>query len=266
MEISKDSELDSNEVKVDNEEQEDFDTSASEKKRSKKPHTLSLEETEDFNAKLKERGVVYLSRIQPRMGPSKVKKLLEEFGVVTRVYLEEEDKSARKRRQRATGSKSGGKRYREGWVEYEDKKIAKRVALTLNNTSITNHKRSVHFGDLWNVKYLSKFQWSHLTEKVAYERRVREQKLKIEMVHARKENQAYSNLVEAGKTMDRIDDRRKKRKAKEEAEGKVDQSGAKKKKPDDDDTTRRARKFKQTMPVQDKSDRSAKKAVLGSLV
>ena len=231
-------------------------------KKAKKPHKLSLEDTEDFNAKLKKRGVVYLSRIPPRMGPSKLKKILSEFGNVTRVYLEEEDKAARKRRQRATGSKSGGKRYREGWIEYEDKKIAKRVSQSLNNTPITNHKRNVHFGDLWNLKYLSKFQWAHLTEKVAFERRVREQKLRIEMVHARKENQAYSNLVEAGKVMDRIENRRKKRKAK----GGDNNSGLSQKSKLNVDDGCRTRKFKQTKPVKDKSDRSAKKTVLGSLV
>jgi ESF2/ABP1 family protein len=223
----------------------------------KKPYQLSLEASEDFNAKLKRRGVIYIARIPPRMGPSKVKTLLSEFGVVTRVYLEEEDKAARKRRQRATGSKSGGKRYKEGWVEYEDKKIAKRVAETLNNTPITNHKRSVHYGDLWNLKYLRKFQWDHLTEKVAYERRVREQKLRIEMINARRENQAYSDLVEAGKVMDRIDERRKKRKSKDKEEkGKVEI----------DDEGHRTRRFKQNKPVEDEGDKSAKKAVLGALM
>lgn len=222
----------------------------------KKPFKLSLEASEDFNAKLKKRGVLYIARIPPRMGPSKVKTLLSDFGVVTRVYLEEEDKAARKRRQRATGSKSGGKRYKEGWVEYEDKKVAKRVAESLNNTPITNHKRSVHYGDLWNLKYLPKFKWDHLTEKVAYERRVREQKLRIEMIHARKENQAYSDLVEAGKVMDRIEERRKKRKTKNDVEGTNEVNN--------DD--HRTRKFKQNKPVEDQNDLPAKKAVLGALV
>merc|ERR1719223_527768 len=100
-----------------------------ENKRQKKVHKLSLKETENFNEKLRRRGLVYLSRIPPRMGPSKVKALLGEFGTVTRIYLEEEDKATRKRRLRASGSKSGGKRYKEGWIEFEDKKVAKRVAL-----------------------------------------------------------------------------------------------------------------------------------------
>lgn len=223
--------------------------------KKKKVHKLLLEETEDFNAKLRKRGVVYVSRIPPRMGPTKAKALLGEFGVVTRIYLEEEDKAARKRRQRASGA-SGGKRYREGWVEFEDKKVAKHIATSLNNTPITNHKRNVHYGDLWNLKYLNKFQWSHLTEKVAYERRIREQRLKIEMMKARKENQAYSSLVEAGKTMDRIESRRRKRGAKDGTSNNNEQNPGKK-----------ARKFRQNRPAtDDTSDHAASKAVLKSLV
>lgn len=229
-------------------------------KKKKKIHKLSLEETEDFNAKLKRRGVIYISRIPPRMGPAKAKTLLGEYGVVTRIYLEEEDKAARKRRQKASGS-SGGKRYTEGWVEYEDKKVAKRVAAALNNAPITNHKRNVHYGDMWNIKYLSKFQWSHLTEKVAYERRVREQKLKIEMMKARKENQEYSALVEAGKTMDRIDARRRKREAKGEN---ADTTNGKRQKVEDGG--KKARKFRQNKPDDHKNDKAASTAVLKSLV
>jgi ESF2/ABP1 family protein len=255
---------DSNHEEVEHDEEKDINDDTTDdiqtvEPRKKKPHKLSLVATEDFNAKLKKRGVIYLARVPPRMGPTKVKQILSDFGVVTRIYLEPEDKAAKKRRQRATGSKSGGKRYKEGWIEYESKKVAKRVASTLNNTSITNHKRSVHFGDLWSMKYLNKFQWDHLTEKVAYERRMREQKLRIEMVNARRENQAYSNLVEAGKVMDRIDKRRQKR-------DNEDGGGNATKKSKKDDAVRATRKFKQTKPVNDKSDRKAKKSVLSSLV
>ncbi len=246
------------------EDEEETRKKDSKKKKKKKVHKLSMNETKDFNAELRKRGVVYIARIPPRMGPAKMKSLLNEFGTVTRIYLEEEDKAHRKRRQKATGARNGGgKRYTEGWVEYSDKKLAKRIALALNNTPISTHKRSVHFGDLWNVKYLSKFQWSHLTEKVAYERRVREQKLRIEMMKARKENQAYSSLVEAGKTMDKIQEKRnKKRKAREEAGGdnNNDDGGIK------SSSSRVKRRFKQNKTFDSQEDGSAKKAVLSSLV
>jgi ESF2/ABP1 family protein len=111
----------------------------------KKVHKLSLVKTEDFNEKLRKRGVLYIARIPPRMTPTKVKSLLSEFGEVTRVYLVEEDPTVRKRRKKVNGG-SGGKRYIEGWVEFASKKIAKHVAASLNTTPITNQKRSPHYG------------------------------------------------------------------------------------------------------------------------
>ncbi|EED92395.1 predicted protein, partial [Thalassiosira pseudonana CCMP1335] len=182
-------------------------------KKKKKIRKLKLTTTQDFNAQLEKRGILYLSRVPPRMGPAKVKTLLSDFGNITRVYLVEEDKTIRKKRRKAGGS--GFKRYTEGWVEFESKKDAKLVGETLNMTRVTNHKRSTHYDDLWNVKYLKGFKWSHLTEKVAYERRVREQKLRVEMMEVRRENASYLAQVEAGKKLDYIDERRKKRKEKE---------------------------------------------------
>lgn len=228
-------------------------------KKKKKVHRLSLTKTVDFNAKLRKRGVLYVARVPPRMTPTKVKSLLSDFGEVTRVYLVEEDAAARKRRRKAGGS--GSKRYIEGWIEFADKKIAKHVAASLNNTPISNHKRNIHYGDLWNLKYLRKFQWAHLTEKVAYERRVREQKLRVEMMHARKENAAYTQLVETGKKLDKIEARRKRRHGNEEGhlhhwEGDTDE----------DKDAKRRRKPRQTKPLEEGGGKSTKKAILGALV
>jgi ESF2/ABP1 family protein len=117
----------------------------------KKVHRLSLAKTEDFNEKLRKRGVLYVARTPPRMTPTKIKALLSEFGEVTRVYLVEEDATVRKRRKKMNGG-SGGKRYLEGWVEFASKKIAKNVALNLNNTTISNHKRNPHYGEKCTVE------------------------------------------------------------------------------------------------------------------
>ena len=78
-------------------------------KKKKKVNKLSLAGSELCTAKLRKRGLVFLYRISVRMGPTKVKSLLSDFGIVTRVNLEEEDKITRKRRKMATGL--GGKRY-----------------------------------------------------------------------------------------------------------------------------------------------------------
>eukprot|EP00934_Nitzschia_sp_Nitz4_P007766 Nitzschia sp. Nitz4//scaffold41_size133979//38717//39589//NITZ4_003336-RA/size133979-snap-gene-0.99-mRNA-1//1//CDS//3329551437//7756//frame0 len=215
-----------------------------------KVHRLSLTETENFNEKLKKRGVVYIARIPPKMTPTKIKSLLSEFAEVTRVYLVEEDPTVRKRRRKETGN-AGGKRYTEGWVEFSDKRKAKHIAQSLNTTPISMHKRNPHFGDLWNLKYLPKFKWSHLTEKVAYERRVREQKLRVEMMQARRETAAYVEMVETGKKLDMIEDRKRKRGEKEPVV--AGKAGTKK-------------RHKQLKPMKEGADRSAKRALLGGLV
>jgi len=241
--------------------EKDSQTKKKKKKKKKKVRKLKLSTTQDFNAKLLKRGIVYLSRVPPRMGPTKVKQLLSDFGEVTRVYLVEEDKTVRKKRRRAGGS--GGKRYTEGWVEFESKKVAKRVGEDLNMTRVTNHKRSVHYDDLWNIKYLKGFKWSHLTEKVAYERRIREQKLRVEMMEVKRENAAYMAQVEAGKKLDFIEERRKKRKEKESGVG-GDAGG--KGKDEDDGLAKKKRKIRQKKPFEGDSAVAAKSAILGSLV
>ena len=234
-----------------------------EKKRKKVIRRLKPSATSDFNKRLERRGIVYLSRVPPRMGPAKVKTLLSDFGDVTRVYLVEEDKSSRKRRRKAGGS--GSKRYIEGWIEFESKKVAKRVGETLNMSRITNHKGSVHYDDVWNIKYLRGFKWSHLTEKVAYERRIREQKLRVEMMEARRENANYVAQVEAGRKLDYIEERQRKRTVKQggrRREGGGDEGNGVE---DKDGMAKTRHKVRQKRPLEE-DGRATKAAILGSLV
>lgn len=59
------------------------------------------------------------------------------------------------------------------------------MAESLNNTSIGGKKGDFYHDDIWNVKYLKNFKWDYLTEKFAYEKRVKENKLKVAMMHVR---------------------------------------------------------------------------------
>ncbi|CAB1117754.1 unnamed protein product [Ectocarpus sp. CCAP 1310/34] len=170
---------------------------------------LSHRKLKDYNEGLAKRGVVYLSRVPPFMKPAKVKHLMEQHGVVTRVYLVEEDQANRRARKKGGGN--SGKRYAEGWVEFEDKKIARATAESLNNTLIGGRKRNYYHDDMWNLKYLRKFKWDHLTEKVAYERRVRSQKLRLETMQAKRENARYVELVESGRSFAKMEERKRKR-------------------------------------------------------
>lgn len=65
--------------------------------------------------------------------------------------------------------KAGGNKkvmFVEGWVEFLDKGDAKAAAATLHNTPMGGNKRGFYGSDLWAIKYLHKFKWHHLTEKV----------------------------------------------------------------------------------------------------
>jgi ESF2/ABP1 family protein len=81
-------------------------------------------------------------------------------------------------------------------VEYADKKVAKGVAKALHMQKIGGKKRSFYAEDVWTLKYLKHFTWSHLTEKKAYERRVRDYQLQLEMVQSKKQNEEYRQLVD----------------------------------------------------------------------
>ncbi len=133
-------------------------------------------------------GIVYLSSVPPFMKPHKVRHLLSPYGSVGRVYLQPEgehtthtthhthcphtththcpptEEIVRQRRIKFRGNKKV--KFVEGWVEFLDKRIAKAVAMTLNCTPVGRKKRSIYHDDLWNIKYLPKFRWTHLTEKI----------------------------------------------------------------------------------------------------
>lgn len=51
-------------------------------------------------------------------------------------------------------------------MEFLDKRVAKAIATALNNSPIGGRKRNYYHDDLWNIKYLPKFRWTHLSEKI----------------------------------------------------------------------------------------------------
>lgn len=145
------------------------------------------------------RGIIYISSIPPYMNVSQIREYFGEFGEIGRVYLQLQDKE-RKGEKPQKKKKKAAKKFTEGWIEFEKKSIAKRVAQTLNNTQVSNRKKSIHYDYLWSLKYLSGFKWTHLHERLAYEKAAKRQKLRAEIQLA-KRNAAYftSNLNKKNK-------------------------------------------------------------------
>ena len=152
------------------------------------------------------RGVVYISTLAPGMNPGVVRKLLSAHATIHRLYLEPEDPSKRKRRI-ANGGHTA-ERFVEGWVEFESRKDAKRVARVVDGSRVGPRKASRFYEDIWRIKYLPGFTWDHLTEKTEFERRQRAQRLKLELARAKKDDEAFLQRLEKSKQVKGMEERR----------------------------------------------------------
>jgi ESF2/ABP1 family protein len=99
------------------------------------------------------------------MSPTKVRQLLAAFqSPVLRIFLSPESTAVYTRQVKSGGSKK--RQFTEGWVEFEDTKVAKKVAELLNARQVGGKKGSFWYEDVWNIQYLPKFKWHHLTEPI----------------------------------------------------------------------------------------------------
>ena len=93
--------------------------------------------------------------------------------------------------------------FTEGWIEFEKKKVAKWVVENINNTPISNKKGSKFHGILWSLKYLPRFKWIHLSERLTYERAVHHQKLQIATSKARKEASFFQDNLDRSEKLNK---------------------------------------------------------------
>ncbi|KAI3357044.1 hypothetical protein L3Q82_003688 [Scortum barcoo] len=151
-------------------------------------------------------GILYLGHIPPRFRPKHLRNLLSVYGEIGRIFLQPEGRSYTNSQVRRRKKKSGLRRcdFTEGWVEFRDKRVAKRVAASLHNTPMGTRKRQRFASDLWSMKYLHRFQWTHLSERLAYEQTVLQQRLRTEVSQAKRETNFYLNNVDKSAHMDSL--------------------------------------------------------------
>ncbi|KAL3172899.1 hypothetical protein MRX96_049573 [Rhipicephalus microplus] len=149
--------------------------------------------TEKVKVKKKKKvpGVVYLSYIPPKMNVKTVRSMLSKYGELGRIFLQPEKEHGKPRN------------FVEGWVEFMDKKMAKRVAATLNGVQVGGKRRAEYYHSLWSIKYLHRFRWTHLNERLAYEKAVRDQRLRTEIAQAKRESNFYISAVQKSKRLRR---------------------------------------------------------------
>lgn len=156
-------------------------------------------------------GVVYISRVPPFMKPQTLRHFLAPHAPkgLDHIFLTPEDHVAHASRVRRGGNKK--KSYTDGWVEFKSKRDAKIAAETLNGNIIGGKKGNFYHDDIWSMKYLKGFKWSHLTEQIANENAERAARMREEVRKTREETKAFIDNVEKGKMLENMESKRKAR-------------------------------------------------------
>ncbi|KAK5015418.1 RNA-binding ATPase activator esf2 [Cryomyces antarcticus] len=159
-------------------------------------------------------GVIYLSRIPPFMKPATLKSLLAPHAPhgLNRIFLTPETPAKHTARVRSGGNKK--RSFTDGWVEFLSKKDAKIAAETLNGNIIGGKKGGWYHDDVWNMKYLRGFKWSHLTEQISNENAERAARLRAEISVTTRENKRFVENVERAKMLEGMESKKKAKRSK----------------------------------------------------
>ena len=152
---------------------------------------------------VKKSGLIYNSRIPPYMKPTKLRQLLEPYGTINRIFLSPEDPQDHARRFKQGGNKK--RMYTDGWIEFVSKKDAKNAVDLLNARTIGGPKGSYYRDDIWSLRYLKGFKWTHLTEQIAAEAAERTSRMRAEISKSARENKEFVRNVERAKMVDNIE-------------------------------------------------------------
>ncbi|CAD5111660.1 DgyrCDS946 [Dimorphilus gyrociliatus] len=168
-------------------------------KSSEESEELELEPPKSKRKKLKlvddsNAGILYMSRVPSNMTVKVIRDLFSSYGEIGRIFLQADERRISQRK---------SKRFNEGWIEFADKKLAKRVAVSLNNQIIGGKRHLKWRDEIWNLKYLPKFKWTHLNERLAYEKAVHQQRMRTEVSQAKKVASFFKDNVEKSKMLKR---------------------------------------------------------------
>lgn len=138
-------------------------------------------------------GIIYLSTIPIGYNVSRTTGFFSQYGRVGRVFLQPDLKEKSKRKDKLA------RNFTEGWIEFTSKRVAKDVAANLNLSQVGGKKRSKAHDVTWNIKYLPGFKWTNLSERLAYENAVHQQRMRTEISQAKRETDYFKANVERSK-------------------------------------------------------------------
>ena len=153
-------------------------------------------------------GVVYLPSLPPYMDAQKLRHLLEKYSELGRIYLTPEDPVKYSNRVKTGGCKK--ECFTEGWIEFPDKREAKKIASLLNGQPIGGKKRhNFYRDDIWCIRYLNRFTWNDLMEHRVHQRQVSQKRLQAVLSKQKKEDEFFLDSVTKKRQMDSAELRRK---------------------------------------------------------
>ena len=200
----------------------------------------NLTNIDEIKEKIRRSGLIYLSNIPLGMTVNSLRKLLEDYGI-ERIYLV----PLKEKKKDENGKKI--QCYKEGWIEFEDKIFAKLCEYQLNGKVIGGNKKCPYKDELWTIKYLHKFKWHNLMEKINFDKNVRKNLLKTEIKQGIRENNFIIKNYEKSKAMN------KKRKREEEDNNQEKNNDEKnefnKEESKEDEKIKLKKKFKQKKPI-----------------
>ena len=82
-------------------------------------------------------GIIYFSKLPPFMKPAKLRHLMGQYGTIGKLFMKPEDDAMTAKRKKFGGNKK--KKFTEGWVEFDDKKIARSVVRPSHHPSLPLH-------------------------------------------------------------------------------------------------------------------------------
>ena len=176
------------------------------------PTTKSKATSAGDDSQRKKSGVIYISRVPPFMKPTTLRNLLSSHAPkgLGRLFLTPEDPTSHAQRARSGGNKK--RSFIDGWVEFNSKREAKRCVEALNTRIIGGKKTGWYHDDVWNLKYLKEFKWSHLTEQIANENAERASRIRAEVAQTNRENKRFLANVERAKELKGMEEKRQRRK------------------------------------------------------
>lgn len=180
-------------------------------------------EFQDPNQSKYKYGIIYLSYVPEGLTVKVLREIMGKFGEVGRIYLEHDGEGKKLRT------------YSEGWIEFKKKRVAKFVAKSLNGTSLQYGRKHCKMnGQIWSIKYLHRFKWAHLTEQLAQDRAIKDQKRRFEMGQAKKQVDFYQKMTEKSKYLKKVKDKKKGITKDEDVDSKMQFLSKKQNRPTDD--------------------------------